>query len=119
MITGMGARLKRIAKVLFFLCAIELFLPGGTLIVLGYLLTGGRHIHTSSKAEGGLQTWGDIRGLVFARRRPTGVQGVKYRRSPGRTEMSWTWMWIGGSLVLGVCLGMTLMSLLVISRTRG
>ena len=30
--------------------------------------------------------------------------------------MSWTWVWIGGSLVLGVLLGMTLMSLLVISR---
>ena len=62
----MGARLKRIAKVLFCLCAIELFLPGGTLIVLGYLLTSGRHIHTSAKGEGGLQTWRDIRGLVFA-----------------------------------------------------
>ncbi len=66
MITGMGARLKRIAKVLFCLCAIELFLPGGTLIVLGYLLTGGRHIHTSAKGEGGLRTWRDIRALVFA-----------------------------------------------------
>ncbi len=33
--------------------------------------------------------------------------------------MSWTWMWIGGALVLGFHLGMTLMSLLGISRTRG
>lgn len=62
----MGTRLKRIVKVLLCLCAIELFLPGGTLIVLGYLLTGGRHIHTSAKSEGGLQTWRHIRGLVFA-----------------------------------------------------
>ena len=66
MIKEMGARLKRIAKVLFYPCAIELFLPGGTLIVLGYLLMGGRHIHTSSEGEGGLQTWRGIRGLVFA-----------------------------------------------------
>ena len=43
--TGFGARLKRIANVLGRLCAIELFLPGGTLLVLGYLLTGGRQIH--------------------------------------------------------------------------
>ena len=64
--TGMRARLKRIAKVLFCLCSIELLLPGGTLIVLGYLLMGGRHIQTSAKGEGGLQIWRDIRGLVFA-----------------------------------------------------
>jgi hypothetical protein len=62
----MGTRLKRIAKVLFCLCSIELLLPGGTLIVLGYLLMGGRHIHTSAKGEGGIQTRRDIRGLVFA-----------------------------------------------------
>ncbi len=30
--------------------------------------------------------------------------------------MSWTWMWIGGSLVVGFHLGVTLMSLLVMSR---
>lgn len=35
---GIGARLKRIAKVLATLCAIELFLPGGTLIVISILL---------------------------------------------------------------------------------
>ena len=66
MIKETGARLKRILKVLFCLCAIELFLPGGTLIVLGYLLTGGRHIHTSAEGEGGFHIWRDIRGLVFA-----------------------------------------------------
>ena len=66
MIKEMGAWLKRIAKVLFYPCAIELFLPGGTLIVLGYLLTGGRHIHISAEGEGAFQIWRDIRGLVFA-----------------------------------------------------
>jgi len=30
--------------------------------------------------------------------------------------MSWTWVWIGGPLVLGFHLGATLMSLLVMSR---
>ncbi len=30
--------------------------------------------------------------------------------------MSWTWVWIGGALVLGFHLGVTLMSLLVMSR---
>ena len=30
--------------------------------------------------------------------------------------MSWTWVWIGGALVLGFFLGATLMSLLVMSR---
>jgi hypothetical protein len=40
--TGIGARLKRMAKGLATLCAIELCLPGGTLIMLGDLLTGQR-----------------------------------------------------------------------------
>jgi hypothetical protein len=35
---GIGARLKRIAKVLATLGAIELCLPGGTLIVISILL---------------------------------------------------------------------------------
>ncbi|HYB75252.1 MAG TPA: hypothetical protein VED18_17900 [Candidatus Sulfotelmatobacter sp.] len=38
--TGVSARLKRIAKVLAAPCAIEVLLPGGTLIVLGWLLAG-------------------------------------------------------------------------------
>ena len=38
--TGMGARLTRMAKMLAALCAIEVFLPGGTLIMLGLLLAG-------------------------------------------------------------------------------
>jgi hypothetical protein len=33
--------------------------------------------------------------------------------------MSWTWVWIGGALVLGFHLGVTLMSLLVMSRDSG
>jgi hypothetical protein len=33
-----GTRLKQIAKVLARLCAIEMFLPGGTLIVISILL---------------------------------------------------------------------------------
>jgi hypothetical protein len=36
--TGIGARLKRMAKGLATLCAIELCLPGGTLIVISILL---------------------------------------------------------------------------------
>ena len=40
--TGIGARIKQIDKVLARLCAIGMFLPGGTLIVLGFLLTGQR-----------------------------------------------------------------------------
>lgn len=37
---GIDARLKQSAKVLASLCAIEMVLPSGTLIVLGDLLTG-------------------------------------------------------------------------------
>jgi hypothetical protein len=41
--TRYGARIKQIAKVLARLCAIGMFLPGGgTLILLGDLLTGQR-----------------------------------------------------------------------------
>jgi len=39
MTPGISVRLKQIAKVLATLCAIELCVPGGTLIVLGLLLT--------------------------------------------------------------------------------
>jgi hypothetical protein len=52
--TGMGARLRRIAKVVACLCAIELFLPGGTLIVLGLLLTG--RINVPALGGGPLET---------------------------------------------------------------
>ncbi len=40
--TRIGSPIKQIAKVLVTLCAIEMFLPGGTLIMLGDLLTGQR-----------------------------------------------------------------------------
>ena len=33
--------------------------------------------------------------------------------------MAWTWVTIGGALVLGFCLGVTLMSLMVIARDSG
>ena len=38
--SGIGARLKQIAMGLASVCAIEMVLPGGTLMVLTYLLTG-------------------------------------------------------------------------------
>jgi len=62
--TGIGTRLKRIAKVLACLCAIEMFLPGGTLIVLGYLLTGGRHIHASAEGDRAVTAWGGVLRLL-------------------------------------------------------
>ncbi len=64
--TGMGARLKRIAKVLACLGAIELFLPGGTLIVLGYLLTGRPHVRAAAEGERAVKAWRDFRGLISA-----------------------------------------------------
>jgi hypothetical protein len=39
---------------------------GGTLIVLGYLLTGGRHIHASAEGERAVTVWGDFLGLLSA-----------------------------------------------------
>jgi hypothetical protein len=33
--------------------------------------------------------------------------------------MPWAWVWIGGALVLGFSLGVTLMSLLVMARDSG
>jgi len=63
---GIRARLTRMAKVLPYLCAIELFLPGGTLIVLGYLLT--RRPHVRAAAEGGraFKVLRDLRGFISA-----------------------------------------------------
>jgi hypothetical protein len=42
--TGVGARVRRIGKVLAALCAIEVLLRGGMLIVLILVLTGGCHL---------------------------------------------------------------------------
>ena len=61
---GMAARLKRIVKVLACLCAVEMFLPGGTLIVLGCLLTGERRIHASAEGDRAVAAWGDFLGLL-------------------------------------------------------
>jgi uncharacterized membrane protein YgdD (TMEM256/DUF423 family) len=69
---GMHARLKRIAKVLATLCAIELLLPGGTLIALGLLLTG--RIPLSTPAGGPLE-------LVWS-----ALQRVRAAWSPRRTR---------------------------------
>jgi hypothetical protein len=63
--TGIGARVKRIAKVLAALCAIELFLPGGTLIVVGYLLTVHRRAHASGEGEPAVGIWAGVRGRIF------------------------------------------------------
>ena len=82
--TGMGARLKRIAKVLATLCAIELFLPGGTLIVLGYLLTGRPHIRAAAESEGAVKAWRDFRGLIFANTRDGGSSRADDDNSRGR-----------------------------------
>ena len=64
---GMGARLRQIAKVVACLCAIELFLPGGTLIVLGYLLAGRPHVPAASEGERAFKVLCDLRGLIFAK----------------------------------------------------
>ena len=52
---GIGARLKRMAKVIATLCAIEMFLPGGTLLVLGLLLSG--RINVQAPGSGPVE-WG-------------------------------------------------------------
>jgi hypothetical protein len=62
--TGMGVRLKRIAKVLGTIIAIELCLPGGTLLALGYLLALQCHGDRSAAGEPALPTWRDLRGLL-------------------------------------------------------
>jgi hypothetical protein len=61
--TGMGARLKRIAKVVAALCAIELFLPGGTLIVLSILL--------ASRAPEASQGFTALPAILAVIQRPT------------------------------------------------
>jgi hypothetical protein len=64
--TGMGTRLKRIAKVVACLCAIEMFLPGGTLIVLGYLVAARHHVHGSAEGEHAVTAWSEFRRLFSA-----------------------------------------------------
>jgi hypothetical protein len=63
---GMGARLRRIAKVVACLCAIELFLPGGTLIVLGYLLAGRPHVPATAEGGRAFKVLCELRWLISA-----------------------------------------------------
>jgi len=63
---GIGARVIRVAKVLASLCAIELCLPGGTLIVLGYFLALRPHLRPSAEGEGAVTAWRSLRGLISA-----------------------------------------------------
>ncbi len=64
--TGTATRLKRIAKMLGTICAIELCLPGGTLIALGYLLTVQCHVHGTAEGEHAVSAWRGIRELLSA-----------------------------------------------------
>jgi hypothetical protein len=64
--TGIATRLKRVAKGLGTICAIELCLPGGTLIALTYFLTVQCHVHGSTEGKHAVTAWRDIRGLLSA-----------------------------------------------------
>jgi hypothetical protein len=63
--TGMGARVKRIAKIVAALCAIELLLPGGTLIVLLYVLTGRSHVRAAGEGERAIGIFRGVLGQIF------------------------------------------------------
>lgn len=63
---GKGARLRRMAKVVACLCAIELVLPGGTLIVLGCVLAGRPHVPAAAERERAFNVVRDLRGLISA-----------------------------------------------------
>ena len=63
---GIGPRLKRMAKVLATVCAIEVCLPGGTLLALGYLLALQCHLYGSTEGEPAVPTWRGLRGLLAA-----------------------------------------------------
>jgi len=62
---GVGARFRRIAKVLAALCTIELLVPGGTLIVLILVLTGGCHLGPPDEGERAAGIWRGVREQVF------------------------------------------------------
>ena len=64
--TGIAVKLKGLARLIGRLVAIELFLPGGTLIALGYLLALRPHVRASAEGERGVRTWRGIRGLGSA-----------------------------------------------------
>jgi hypothetical protein len=61
---GMSGRLKRIARVVACLGAIELFLPGGTLIVLGCLLAGRPHVPAAAEGGRAFKVLRDLRGFI-------------------------------------------------------
>jgi hypothetical protein len=90
---GMSARLKRVAKAIACLGAIELFLPGGTLIVLGYLLASRPHVPAAAEGERAFKVLRDLRGLIFANAggcdstragdaNPRGVNGLAAGQAP-------------------------------------
>jgi hypothetical protein len=81
---GMSARLKRIARVLACLGAIELFLPGGTLIVLGYLLVGRPHLPAAAEGERAFKVLSDLRGLIFANAGAGDASRAEDHNSQGR-----------------------------------
>ncbi len=60
--TEMAVKLKGLARLIGGLVAIELFLPGGTLIALGYLLALRPHVRASAEGERAVRTWHGIGG---------------------------------------------------------
>jgi len=64
--SGIGARLKRFAKVLATLCAIEMVLPGGTVIVVTYFLTCRCHVRGLAEADRALKAWRGFGGRISA-----------------------------------------------------
>ncbi len=64
--TGIAVKLRRLARLIGPLVAIELFLPGGTLIVLGSLLALRCHVPAPAGGERAVTTWRGFRGLISA-----------------------------------------------------
>ena len=80
--TGTGARLKRIAKVLAALGTIELLCPGGTLIVLILVLTGGCHLGPPDEGERAAGIWRDLQAHIFGKPGDGGL-----RQAPGPNSL--------------------------------
>jgi hypothetical protein len=66
MTTGIAVKLKGLARLIGPLVAIELFLPGGTLIVLGSLRALRCHVPAPAGGERAVTTWRGFRGLRSA-----------------------------------------------------
>jgi hypothetical protein len=94
---GIGARLKRIAKVLATLVVIELCLPGGTLIVLGYLLALRPHVRPMAEGERALTAWRGLRGLLSAN--TTGESSRADARRTGSVEANRRAAWEGPPVI--------------------